>query len=313
MRKVVLVLLLLLGITNCGFLILNYRSDLPLAEVREQYADEDSRFLTVDGATLHVKDEGTGQPLVLIHGTASSLHTWDGWAEVLRAHRRIIRFDLPGAGLTGPNADGDYRIARYVQTLDALLDRLEVTGPVDVAGNSLGGWIAWRYALEYPARVRKLVLVNAAGYATVDGASTVLEAGRVPWTRRLLRKVTPRAMVASGLHDVYANDALVTPDLIDRHHRLLLRAGNRDALLERLATPWENRESDIEKITQPTLVMWGAMDTWIPPATGERFVADLPHAEWRLYPNAGHVPHEELPIETARDVNAFLDTPLPAP
>ncbi len=306
MRKVVLALLLLLGVMNCGFLALNYRSDLPLSIVREAYADNASQFLAVDGAMLHVKDEGSGPPLVLIHGTASSLHTWDGWTNALREQARVIRFDLPGFGLTGPNADADYSVTRSVRTLDALLDRLGVDQPVDLAGNSLGGWIAWRYALAHPARVRKLVLVDAAGYASIDGSATVLEAGRVPVVKRLLRKVTPRALVASGLQDVYANDALVTPELIERHYRLLLREGNRDALVARLATPWEDHEAEIPKITQPTLVMWGAHDTWIPPAVAERFVADLPNAELRIYANAGHVPHEELPEETAHDLRAFL-------
>ena len=306
-RRVGALLLLLVAFANCGFLALNYRADVPFVTVREAYADDASQFLTVDGATLHVKDEGSGPPLVLIHGTASSLHTWDGWTEILRHERRIVRFDLPGFGLTGPNVDEDYSVTRYVRTLKALLDRLGIEGPVDIAGNSLGGFVAWRYALANPDHVRAMVLVDAAGYASVDGGATALEAGRVPIIKRLLRKVTPRALVASGLYDVYANDALVTPELVERHYQLLLRAGNRDALIARLATPWEDYERQIPQITQPTLVMWGVSDAWIPVAVGERFVADLPNAELRVYERAGHVPHEELPRETASDLRAFLD------
>lgn len=308
MRKLVLVLVLALLAMNCGYLALHYRRDLPLSALAERYADDASQFLEVDGATLHLRDEGRGPapPLVLLHGTGSSLHTWDGWVRELAGDFRLIRFDLPGFGLTGPNQDHDYRISRYLRTLDALLDRLALE-QVDVAGNSLGGHVAWRFALAHPQRVRRLVLIDAAGYRAVEaGGATALDAGRVPLLKTLLRKVTPRSLVARGLYQVYANDAKVSPELIERHYRLLLRAGNRDAMVARLNAPWEDREDEIPRVAQPTLILWGAQDSWIPPSVGERFLADLPAAELEVYPAAGHVPMEELPAETAAAARAFL-------
>lgn len=313
MKKLAALLLLVFVVMNCGFLAVNFHRDIPVDQLLPLYADPAASFLEVDGARLHLMDEGRrdGPPLLLIHGTGSSLHTWDGWVRSLREHFRLIRFDLPGFGLTGPNADDDYRLTRYVETARALLDALAIER-IDIAGNSLGGHIAWRLALDHPERVGRLILIDAAGYASADGRPVnVLDAGRVPIVKSLLRKVTPRSMVEQGLREVFADDSKVTAALVERHFRLLLRAGNRDAMIARLNAAWEDRESDIPSIQHPTLVLWGAQDVWIPPTVGERFADEMLNAELIVYPDAGHVPMEELPDRSAADARAFLTRPVP--
>lgn len=317
MRKwIILALLGGVGVVNCGFLVTSYRSDIPGETLQAEYADRESRFLDIDGARIHLKDESPVDlaaerpPLVLIHGTSSSLHTWDGWVKRLGPDFRIVRFDLPGFGLTGPNAEHDYRITRYVQTVERLLDRLGLDR-VDMAGNSLGGHIAWRFARAHPERVRRLVLVDAAGYPQVDAQGTVLDVARVPFLRRLLRRVTPRYLVEEGLREVYVDDGKITPILVERHYRLLLREGNRDALIARLGTPQEDFRAEIPQVTQPTLIQWGAEDSWIPVEHGQRFARDLPNATLQIYEGLGHVPMEEDPARTADDVRAFLLVPDP--
>ena len=145
----------------------SWAPDRPVDALKARWAAPPSYFLALQGMQVHVRDEGPRDdptPIVLIHGTSASLHTWDGWAEALRSQRRVIRFDLPGFGLTGPNAADDYSMAVYVQWLGALLDRLGVQRAV-LAGNSLGGEVAWATAHAMPERVDKLILVDAAGYA----------------------------------------------------------------------------------------------------------------------------------------------------
>ena len=135
------------------------RFDIPVEELKKTYADGTSRFVPVGGMDVHYRDEGRGFPLVLIHGTAASLHTWDGWATALSGDFRVIRMDLPAFGLTGPAPDRDYRIGAYVRFIDDFLDTIGVTR-CHLAGNSLGGLIAWNYALAHPAKVDRMILVD---------------------------------------------------------------------------------------------------------------------------------------------------------
>ena len=158
-RSVWLVLFGLVFFLLAGLLV-SWAPDKPVEALREQWARPPSRFVPVQGMSVHLRDEGPADdpsPLVLLHGTSDSLHTWDGWAAVLSRQRRVIRFDLPGFGLTGPDPQNDYSITRYVRFVTAVLDHLGVQRCV-LAGNSLGGQIAWagwhstRPARSAPAR-----------------------------------------------------------------------------------------------------------------------------------------------------------------
>ncbi len=155
-----LALLLLVGV------VATWEPDRPVSALAARWAPPPSVFLDVAGMKVHLRDQGPRDdpsPVVLLHGTSSSLHTWEGWAQALSGGRRVISLDLPGFGLTGPAPDGDYRIERYVAFMTAVLDALEVRHCV-IGGNSFGGWVAWETALALPGRVDKLVLVDASGY-----------------------------------------------------------------------------------------------------------------------------------------------------
>src|SRR5476649_988944 len=90
-------------------------SDIPVETLKPALAGGTSRFVAIGGLQVHYRDEGSGPLLLLLHGTGSSLHTWDGWAAALTTHFRVVRMDLPGFGLTGANATDDYRIETYVE------------------------------------------------------------------------------------------------------------------------------------------------------------------------------------------------------
>lgn len=149
------------GLARYGF------GALPLEALVARYAapETGSRFIEVDGFDIHYRDEGSRDKpvLVLIHGVMASLHTWDGWVAELAEHFRIIRLDVPGFGLTGGGRDRDYNGERLVKVFGMFLDRLGLKN-VSIAGNSLGGYIAWNYALTQPHRVERLILIDPAGY-----------------------------------------------------------------------------------------------------------------------------------------------------
>lgn len=309
MKKVLATILLLVVLAAGGFLAAFYQRELSVAELAPAYAGGASQFLELEAATVHYRDEGAGPVLVLLHGTASSLHTWDGWARELGGDFRLVRLDLPGFGLTGPFRHRDYGTERYLELLDAFLGRLGIE-KCFMAGNSLGGYFTWRYALYRPGRVEKLVLIDATGYPDMPHGGT-LDLAKVPVLKTLLLRITPRFLFARALREVYADDSKVVPELVDRHFRLTLRAGNRQALADRMAVPRDGNVERLGELRQPALVMWGEQDAWVPVEWAHRFAADLPHAELVVYPDAGHVPMEEIPGPTARDARAFLLRPAP--
>ena len=147
----------------------NLVNDRPVETLHDKWASSSlgSKFMQFAGMAIHYRDEGNHddpEPIFLLHGTSASLHTWDGWTlALLKDNRRIIRIDLPGFGLTGPIVNGTYDIKTYSAVISGFLNALDVP-PVVLGGNSLGGCIAWRTALEYPTQVSRLILVDSSGY-----------------------------------------------------------------------------------------------------------------------------------------------------
>ncbi len=290
------------------FLLSLVRFDIPQAELASKYGGGASKFATIDGMAVHYRDEGAGPALVLIHGAPSSLHTWDGWVTRLSARRRIVRLDLPGYGLTGPAPDRDYSAARCARVVVALMDKLGIDR-ADIAGNSFGGRIAMTIALEHPARVGRLVLVDAAGLSG-QKPPAVFAFARTPVVGRLIRWVTPRMIVRKNVEQVYADPANVTDALVDRYYDLIRRDGNRQATLDRLNGPADPALDDrLGEIRVPVLIEWGEKDAWLPIAFAHRMKDGLRGAKLVTYANAGHVAQEELPDPTASDAEAFLSAP----
>lgn len=279
--------------------------DLAVAGLRETWGAAPSRYAQVLGMPVHYRDEGRGPNVVLlVHGTFASLHTWDGWTAALAGELRVVRLDLPGHGLTGPDPTGDYGMDRTIEVLDAFADLLDLKR-FSIAGNSLGGHVAWRYAAARPERVNRLVLVDSAGYPR-EQLPPIIRLARMPVVNRLFLFATPQRIIQRNLESVYADDAKVTPGLVRRYHELVLREGNRRALLDRLSTPEPPRPELLAKVVAPTLVQWGALDTWVPLADGERYAREISGARLVVYPDTGHVPQEELPGPTAADALQFL-------
>lgn len=303
MKAIRWILGIVLAILVLITLLFGYR-DIPVAELKKQYTNEASRFVRVQGMNVHYCDQGSGPVLVLLHGTSSSLHTWDGWVRHLQNQFRILRLDLPGFGLTGPHPQGDYSLAAYSRLVHAFSERLKLDS-FHLAGNSLGGAIAARYASEHSHKVKRLILLNPAGLAQKDHDS-VLNLTRLPGSRFLMQVITPRFLFRRALEDVYANDDKISEDLVERYFKLTLRRGNRRALVQRMNSKRESLAPRLKQIQQPTLILWGRQDNWIPPAHALRFHEGLARSKIIIYDEAGHVPMEELPGPSAAHVRQFL-------
>jgi pimeloyl-ACP methyl ester carboxylesterase len=300
----------LLLILSAVALALSRAPDVPAEGLVARWAPPPSDFIDVNGQLVHLRDVGPRddpEPLVLIHGTSASLHTWEGWAKALSAQHRVISFDLPGFGLTGPHASGDYRGDTYARFVLDLMDQLKVQR-FAVAGNSLGGEVAWRTALMAPQRVTRLILVDAAGPDfKSDSVPIGFLVARVPVLNRIFDWVLPRPMVVASLRSVYGDPSRVSDALVERYYQLALREGNRRALVQRLQQSRRGQDAErIRELKLPTLILWGGRDMLVPPSVGRQFKQDIPGSELMVFDDLGHVPHEEDPARTVAPVQAFL-------
>ena len=305
MKKLLIGLLLVITAT----LAMLYRSDRSAEEIEGMYADSSSRFLNIMGMRVHYRLEGNpadSTPLVLIHGTSSSLHTWDSIVPVLRKDRRILRMDLPGFGLTGPTPDRVYGLDRYHQFLDSLFDRLGIRSCI-IGGNSLGGLIAWTYAVHDSSRVKGLVLIDAAGYPRGKEEGNIgFKLAAMPGVGRVLSRFTPRILIRKSLEGSYGDPALVNEVLVDRYYDLLLREGNRVAMIDMFSSRRPAQHQQIASIRKPTLIIWGDKDRLIDVSNAYRFQQDLPGSRLLIIPGSGHVPMEESPEEVIGAMKEFL-------
>lgn len=292
--------------------------DTDAATMRAKYGAPPSQFVALgNGLTVHLRDEGPRDaPVVmLLHGSNADLHTWTPWVKALAGDYRVIRFDQIGHGLTGPAPDGDYSTDAFVRTVDAVADRLGIERFV-LAGNSMGGGIALDYALTHPGRLDGLVLVDAGGAPPMGKPSGNLgfSLARNPLLREVFVRITPRALIERSLTQSVSNKAIVTPAAVDRYWELLRYPGNREATFARFAQPRKSvSREQLAALKVPTLILWGEQDALIPVAAGRWFHAALPGSRLIVYPGIGHLPMEEAPSETGRDLRAWLAQVLAGP
>lgn len=294
----------LLILTVLFFIGSGIRFDIPVEKLKAKYANEQSRFISIDGLTVHYRDEGKGFPLVLLHPSPSSLHTFDRLTEKLTKQFRVIRLDLPGYGLTGPNATGDYSLQWYMQFLDSFLTALQVDS-CHLAGNSFGGHLACEYAYKKPGRVKKLVLIDASGYPLKEDGVLAMKMARTSLLRPIVRYVTPKFFIAMNLKEVYGAHYDIPADTVDRYYDLMLRTGNRDTFIA-MSNQEPEDPGHIKDLRNPTLILWGSEDSIMPPGYAELFHRDIPGSRVIVYDGVGHIPQEVVPDKVAADIRAFL-------
>ncbi len=301
--RLAFLLLLLVVVVLAGAVAWLYTPDRKLSALQAKYGGE---YIEAAGIRLRVMDSGPrdAPAVILLHGFGSSLETWGPWAAVLETKFRVIRFDLPGFGLTGPDPEQNYSDQRAMVVLAALMDRLGVA-KASLIGNSLGGKIAWNFAVAYPDRVEKLVLVSPDGFA-----SPGFEYGKkpeLPFMLKLLPYSLPRPMLRMNLAVAYADKSRLSDATLDRYEDMMRAPGDRAAMLDRMSQVMlVDPEPLLRRITAPTLIVWGEQDGMIPFSNAADYMRDIPHATLLPLPGLGHVPFEEAPAATITPVMAFL-------
>jgi pimeloyl-ACP methyl ester carboxylesterase len=297
--------------------------EVPRDVLMQKYGQAPSQFVDLpSGAKAHYRDQGNaaGPALVLLHGSNASLHTWEPWVKNLGDAFRVVTVDLPGHGLTIAKADETYT----AESMAAFVGEFTATIGVErfaVAGNSMGGGVASRVAIAFPARVTHLIPIDSAGLvpANMPEPPAFFYLVRTPVVRDFLRLIPGRPVAEATLKASFAHQELVTPEMIDRYWELNRGPGIRKATRARFSMPMEYflgedkffREN-LPKLTVPTLVLWGRQDKLIPVEAAELFKEAIPGAQAIIYDDGGHILQEDLAERTAADVRAFLATPVTA-
>lgn len=295
-------LLLFFGMAACGNSNTQPES-IPVSD--SPYFKSSDELLKISGVDIRYRDEGPKDKpvIVMIHGFTSSLETWDAVANPLKTDYRIIRFDLPGHGLSGEDASGDYSNAR---TVEIAIDFLEALGlsRVTLVGNSLGGLTAWRAASAQPDLVSRLVLISPGGFS-INGVTE--KPVPVPMMVKIYLTKAPSAGVAAATKSLYGDPSKLLDARLQEIEAMMEQPGNGDALLARaeqftLPAP----ETDLAKVDVPTLLIWGDKDAMVPPSHGQKFVDVMPKATLKTYSGIGHVPQEEVPNRLSNDIKDFM-------
>jgi pimeloyl-ACP methyl ester carboxylesterase len=297
------------ALATVGLPLYLYAPDKPRAELEAAYPGD---YRTVEGVRLRLRDTGPrdAPAVILLHGFCASLDTWEPWAQVLSARYRVIRFDLPGFGLTGPDPTGDYSDAREMKILTGLMDQLGVARAT-LVGNSMGGRIVWNFAALHPDRVTRLVLVSPDGLPSPGFAYD--HAPETPVIMRALQYVAPpRSLMKAGLDAAYARPEALSETTLTRYRDLLMAPGVRRAILARMGQViLHDPAPTLARIKVPTLLLWGEKDGVIPISNAAAFLRDLPQASLVRLPNLGHVPFEEDPAASLVPMQLFLSGKTP--
>ena len=288
------------------------QKDIPVEKIKAKYGNAASQYLPLMGMQVHYRDEGNpadSTPLVLIHGTSSSLHTWDSLVAIMLTQnkKRIIRFDLPAFGITGPNPENYYAGDYYVRFLDSFLNVMHIQ-KCALAGNSLGGSIAWRYTVAHPEKIDKLILIDASGYPLKNEKGSLgFKLATIPIINNLLLVVTPKFLIRKSLETVFYDNQLISDAIVTRYYEMLLREGNRAATLSLFKNRTSISAEPIKTITRPTLILWGDQDQLISVDNAYLFQKDIQGSALTIYKNVGHTPMEEAPQRVAASLESFLN------
>ena len=243
----------------------------------------------------------------MIHGISDSLHTWEHWAQDLQKNYRVVRFDVPGFGLTDNVTEENFQPQFYNEFMEELFKVLNIS-EATLIGNSLGGYISWNFALFKPKKVSALVLLDPAAYPL--SPPWVVRIASSP-IRYIAENFSPRWMTRSVAREVFYNDDKLSEEVVDRYHAMLMLDGARKRYMNVFSAinKFANQEPvGIEKLKSPTLLIWGDRDQWINPNQIELWKKDITGVQSIILKDVGHAPQEEAPSQSLESAKSFILT-----
>lgn len=284
---------------------------LTLAELRQRFQAPGDRYVTVGGVELRYRDEGKGPVLLLLHGSRSTLNAWDGITARLKGKYRILRFDQPPFGLSGPLTDAARKTIGSPEALVAgFLDKLGVQ-KTSVFGVSSGGTMAYYFAATYPDRVDSVILANTPSDPVVTGktASTAAIDAAVVAAKR--DGYEARDFWSLYLNFLYGKPARLKPGTIDYYYTTNMRVPEPNPFgLHALTSNNAATLAHLHGVRAPVLIVWGMRDLVLPADTaGKALQGYLDHAKsvsFVALDSVGHYPPMESPDAVGDLVDAYL-------
>jgi pimeloyl-ACP methyl ester carboxylesterase len=316
MKRIGRVLLILLAALLVLILVVPFLIPVPPAPGTvppQRLADADSRFVEINGLSVHYKMMGQDAPyFILLHGFGASLFSWHAVMEPFSQLGTVIAYDRPAFGLTERpvkwEGENPYSPEANVALLLGLMDHFGIHRAI-LVGNSAGGTVSMQFALAYPDRVQGLILVEPAVYEGRGGPSWVRLLGNTPQMQHL-GPLLVRSIQKSGLEMIrtaWHDPSRITQETWDGYTKPL-RAENWDRALWNftMASHSTGLTDHLKEFGIPILVITGDDDRIVPTANSIRLAGELPGATLVVIPQAGHVPHEEQPAAFMQAVDDFL-------
>ena len=315
-KYTVVILLLLLAIVVYNSVYF----DIPREKVISKHKNEISEFLELsDGSLIHFRDEGnkSGEVILLVHGFNGSLFNYEPMVPFLIDQYRVISLDLPAHGLTGAVKSDLYSHESFEKVIEEVVEILEVNKFYFV-GHSMGGMIAWRYALNHLDQLKGLIIIGSPfiaseeeyiDFQSVNAPPAAFEIIESKFFRRLLQYVTPRILVKEGVSQTVYDQSIVTDELVDQFHDIILMEGTRLAigmLVEDHENDFIANPIDLSSITVPSLIMHGEEDNLVDIRFVDHFVEQIPNVRLISYSKVGHMPPMEIPAQLAKDIRDFI-------
>lgn len=303
----VLALAAILGTMRLGWWNPSY------AEVAARQATPPSQFVQVGTARIHLRDEGQGPVVVMLHSSMTNLREWDAWADMLKQRYRVIRFDWPPYGLSTDSAP-----STGMPGVVAMMDRLLTQKGIDrfsIVSTSSGATISVLYTAMHPEKVEALALSTLPLQAPPPTTLSPLVMATVWLHENVVPNYYPRWYYRRSLAELYGRPENLRESTVDWYYETNNIPGGfarvRAYYQANLKAVWAKGATDqAAKIRVPILLQWGDRDPVLPIDRADTAVKQFANAPVTLihYPDAGHYPMLEIPEATGKDLVAFLDT-----
>lgn len=319
--KRILKYFLLLTLILLAFIIYNsVYFDIPKESVIAKHAKGASEFIELkDGSLIHVRDEGNknGNTLVLIHGSNGSLFNFESMNKFLINDFRVVSLDLPAHGLTGPVNSNNYSFDGFITVINEVLE-IKKINQFFLAGHSMGGRVVWNYTIDYPEKVSGLIIIGSLFLANEkeyrefqsdNKPPIVFKLFEIPFFRMLLGYITPRIMVSQVAKQMVYDQTIMTDELIDQFHDIILLEGSREAMGYVIVNTDKNIVADpklLQEINVPTTILHGEEDNVIDVRYNKHFLENIPDINLISYSKVGHMPPMEIPEVLANDIKKFI-------